>query len=81
MLKGAHVYSPGLLAVTPGMQQGDLVAVSAALDLPGRWGGIGGVNRYLCLPHNACQLRLAATGALEQRACHVIHNSYAGASH
>lgn len=37
ILKGAQVYAPGLLAATQGLAPGDLVAVSAALELPGRW--------------------------------------------
>jgi predicted ribosome-associated RNA-binding protein Tma20 len=36
VLKGAHVYAPGLLACSPGVAEGDLVAVAAALELPGK---------------------------------------------
>ncbi|KAG2441250.1 hypothetical protein HYH02_010093 [Chlamydomonas schloesseri] len=34
VLKGAHVYAPGLLAASPGIVEGDWVAVSAALERP-----------------------------------------------
>ncbi|GFR46035.1 hypothetical protein Agub_g7504, partial [Astrephomene gubernaculifera] len=34
VLKGAHVYAPGLLAASPGIKEGDLVAVSAELERP-----------------------------------------------
>ena len=36
VLKGAHMYAPGLLACSPGVAEGDLVAVAAALELPGK---------------------------------------------
>jgi predicted ribosome-associated RNA-binding protein Tma20 len=32
VLKGAQVYSPGLLAASPGLVEGDLVAVAVALE-------------------------------------------------
>ena len=41
MLRGAHVYSPGLLAASGGLSAGDLVGVSVACELPQRrWCGI-----------------------------------------
>lgn len=36
VLKGANVFAPGLLAATPGIAAGDLVAVSVAVEQPGR---------------------------------------------
>ena len=41
VLRGAQVYSPGLLAASRGLAAGDLVGVSVACELPGsRWCGI-----------------------------------------
>lgn len=37
VLKGADVFAPGLLACSAGVQEGDLVAVSIALEAPGRY--------------------------------------------
>ncbi len=37
VLKGAHVYAPGLLAASRGLAAGDLVGVSVAVERPGRW--------------------------------------------
>ncbi|EFN59890.1 hypothetical protein CHLNCDRAFT_132901 [Chlorella variabilis] len=35
VMRGAHVFAPGMLAVSPGIEKGDLVAVSVGLELPG----------------------------------------------
>lgn len=35
VLKGANVFAPGMLAATPGIAAGDLVAISVALEQPG----------------------------------------------
>lgn len=32
VLQGAHVYAPGLLAATSGLAEGDLVAVTVAVE-------------------------------------------------
>lgn len=32
VLQGANVYAPGLLASTPGLAEGDLVAVTVAVE-------------------------------------------------
>ncbi|KAF6253304.1 S-adenosyl-L-methionine-dependent methyltransferase [Scenedesmus sp. NREL 46B-D3] len=41
VLKGAHVFSPGLLAASPGLAAGDTVAVTVALEKrPGGWAGV-----------------------------------------
>ena len=41
VLRGAQVYSPGLLAASRGLAAGDLVGVSVACEMPGsRWCGI-----------------------------------------
>ena len=41
VLRGAQVFSPGLLAASGGLAVGDLVGVSVACELPGsRWCGI-----------------------------------------
>lgn len=37
VLRGAQLFVPGVLAVTSGLQAGDLVAVMVALDKPGRY--------------------------------------------
>lgn len=37
VLRGANVYCPGLLAASAGLAEGDLVGVSVAVELPGRW--------------------------------------------
>lgn len=36
VLQGAHVFAPGLLAASPGLAAGDLVAVTIAVEGPGR---------------------------------------------
>ncbi|KAK9816959.1 hypothetical protein WJX72_007474 [[Myrmecia] bisecta] len=41
VLRGAHIFVPGVLACSPGIQKGDLVAVSVALEQPG---GVGRVE-------------------------------------
>ena len=38
VLRGAPIYVPGVLACSPGVERGDLVAVSVVLERPGRWG-------------------------------------------
>ena len=35
VLRGAHAYCPGVLAATRGLCEGDEVAVSIAMELPG----------------------------------------------
>lgn len=35
VLQGAHVFAPGLLAATPGLAEGDLVAVTVAREQQG----------------------------------------------
>ena len=35
VMRGAHVFVPGILALTPGILAGDLVAVSVGCELPG----------------------------------------------
>ena len=37
VLKGAHVFVPGVLAVTAGLERGHRVAVTVALEQEGRW--------------------------------------------
>jgi methyltransferase NSUN6 len=36
VLRGAHVYAPGVLACSAGVSKGDLVAVTVAIEQPGR---------------------------------------------
>jgi predicted ribosome-associated RNA-binding protein Tma20 len=49
VLKGADVFSPGLLAVTPGVAAGDLVAVSVALETKCvAWGGPAAGDGLAC---------------------------------
>lgn len=35
VLQGAHVFAPGLLAASPGLTEGDLVAVTVAREQQG----------------------------------------------
>lgn len=42
VLRGAPVYAPGVLACSAGVSAGDLVALTVAVELPGRWDGEGG---------------------------------------
>ena len=39
VLRGAPIYVPGIIACSPGVCKGDLVAVSVAMERPGRWDG------------------------------------------
>lgn len=44
VLQGAHVFAPGLLAATPALKAGDLVAVTVAVEQPG--GCVGGFDGW-----------------------------------
>uniref|UniRef100_A0A383VZZ1 SAM-dependent MTase RsmB/NOP-type domain-containing protein n=1 Tax=Tetradesmus obliquus TaxID=3088 RepID=A0A383VZZ1_TETOB len=60
VLKGAHVFSPGLLAASRGLAAGDAVAVTVALER--RPGGWAGVNRGATLTQ---QLQAQLPGRLQ----------------
>eukprot|EP00775_Hariotina_reticulata_P008168 gene8168-8359_t len=61
VLKGAQVYSPGLLAASPGLVEGDLVAVAVALEQQA--GGWCGINRGMLVTP---QLKARLTARLSQ---------------
>ena len=44
VLRGAPLYAPGCLACSPGVEVGDLVAVSYVVEQAGRWAGAGQVG-------------------------------------
>lgn len=50
VLRGAHVFAPGVLACTAGIQAGDTVAVSVGIELPGSL--LFGITRGSVVPQN-----------------------------